>query len=363
MIDITNTNKITQLHPGSYLYHHGTNTEFELVSGKKITNLQLAFETYGKLNHQKDNIILIHHSLSMSAHVTDLYKTGVLGWWENMVGPNLPIDTNKYFIICINNIGSCFGSSGPNNCPNFPQVTIHDIVRSQKLLLDYLGISKLKLVIGSSIGGMLSLTWLQSYPKTIESLFVAACSAKAYAVNIYNRMMQQEIISSLKHSDPKLGLKLARMLGYYYYRSQEEFNNRFSCNNFNISDTYANLGLYKNTELYNYFDYNAKKFVEIFDLDSYLCLLNALDLYDLTIDKDYHLAGFFDAYQQNKDINITIAGIDSDLLFPLYQQHDLNTLLKQAGYKTYFIEHHSTHGHDAFLTEYLPFGKYIQKIL
>lgn len=376
-----NKTGIKQLNQGSYLYVHDCkNKPFKLVNNNYLNKLELAFEAYGKLNKEKDNIILIHHSLSMSAHVTDYYNTGIPGWWDNMIGDRLPLDTEKYFIICINNLGSCFGSTGPNNYANFPQITLHDIVKSQKILLDYLEINKLKLVIGSSIGGMLSLAWLQNYPEALEKLFVVACSAKSYPVNLYNRMMQQEIITSLKSNNPKLGLKLARMIGHYYYRNPEELNTRFYQDNkqlYNIfksyselnyekninQDNYTNPSLYKNTELYNYFDYNSDKFVDVFDVDSYLCLLNALDLYDLTLEKSYHSSGFQQAYLKNNNIDITVAGINTDMLFPLYQQEDVNNLLTTAGYKTNFIVHNSTYGHDAFLTEHEPFGKYISDIL
>lgn len=360
--------KNTTISTGHYLYSQ--EAPFKLVNGEYLTRLDLAYETYGKLNNEKNNVILVHHSLSMDAHASNYNQpdqSDKSGWWDCMIGDNKPLDTKKYFIICINNLGSCFGSSGPSNYNNFPLITIHDMVISQKLLLDYLGINKLKLIVGSSMGGMLSLAWLQLYPNSLENLFVAATSAKAYPVNIFNRMIQQEIIKiNLDNSDnSKLTLKIARMLGYLYYRSTDELNNRFADINQSLNQTIANIahnnanyidGMYKNTELYNYFSYNAEKFVNNFDQKSYLCLLNAMDLYDLT------QAGF-NQHITYKNINITIAGINSDILFPLYQQQEIYDLLVKSGYQPKFIEHQSSYGHDAFLVEHEKFGGYISSLL
>ena len=342
----------------SHLYSHTQN--FKLVSGESLEKLDLAYETYGKINAQKDNVILVHHSLSMSA------KASI--WWQGMIGENKTFDTNKYFIICINNLGSCFGSTGPSNYSdiNFPSITIHDMVISQKFLLDHLGISKLKLITGGSMGGMLGLAWLQLYPHMAENYFIAAASARAYPLNVFNRMIQQEIIKA-NLNDPQLTLKIARMLGYFFYRSSDELNNRFSDiagelnKEIDHSDTpeYLN-GAYKNTELYNYFSYNSDKFTKNFDYKSYLCLLNAMDYYDLTIQKPYHAAGFS---KPSHDVKITIAGISTDILFPLEQQIEIYDLLKLYGFSPKFIEHKSNYGHDAFLVEYNKFGEYISELL
>ena len=351
---VTNLNKQNTNLKSSYYIH---DKPFKLVSGEYLAKLELVYATYGTLNAKKDNVILIHHSLSMSAHAAD--------WWSNMIGEDKPLDTNKYFIICINNLGSCFGSTGPSNYPadNFPLITIHDMVISQKYLLDHLGLDKIKLVTGSSMGGMLSLAWLQLYPETLSNMFIAATCVRAYPVNIFNRMIQQEIIKS-NLNNAKQTLKIARMLGYFFYRSSNELNNRFADISTQIetkSESSGYLeGVYKNSELYKYYDYNSEKFVNNFDYKSYLCLLNAMDLYDLTIQKNYHQAGFT---KPNHHINITIAGITSDILFPMEQQLEINELLNQYGFKTKFIKHQSSYGHDAFLVEHNEFGGYITELL
>lgn len=365
--------KITRIDHNSFVYNH--NSEFELVNGQCLDNLVLAYETYGELNANQDNVVLLHHSLSMSAHAYN-YRQGFNdtsgfdydhksqnGWWDNMIGHDKPIDPNKHFIICINNLGSCFGTSGPVDYHgDFPVITIHDMVKSQKLLLDYLGIHQLHLIVGSSMGGMLSLAWLQLYPKTVENLFVAACAHKAYPINIFNRMIQQEIIN-LDKGDKKKGLKLARMLGFFNYRSNDELSYRFDdCNvSFNQAHNKADYkDLYKYSELYNYFSYNADKFVDNFDASSYQCLLTAMDLFDLTIEKSYHPAGYADI---NPNTKIVVVGIDSDILFPIAQQKDICTLLKSCGYNPFYIEHHSLFGHDSFLIEFEKFGRYLLKLL
>lgn len=365
--------KLSNIKQGCYLYSQ--DEKFSLVSGADLNNLDLAYETYGVLNSQKDNVILLHHSLSMSAHASSFYSNSQngndnnefdynhrsqAGWWDCMIGPGKVLDTDKYYIICINNLGSCFGSTGPSNYhAQFPTITIHDMVISQKLLLDYLGISKLKLIIGSSMGGMLSLAWLQLYPDTVENLFVAACAHKAYPINIFNRMIQQEIIH-LNQVDKSEGMKIARMLGYYNYRSSQELNSRFDNNNFAISSDYINQPVYKNSELYSYFSHNGIKFAENFHAESYLCLLNAMDLFDLTVSKSYHQAGYTAG---DKNTNIIIVGINSDILFPIFQQQESNDLLVKYGYRPEFIEHKSNLGHDAFLIEHEAFGEYIRKAL
>lgn len=357
--------------PGCYVY---SQTEpFKLVSGQYLDNLDLAYETYGKLNNNKDNVILLHHSLSMSAHAANItshdsdisfdynYKNDS-GWWDNMIGSGKAIDIEKYFVICINNLGSCFGSTGPMNYKGkFPAITIHDIINSQKVLLDYLEISKLKLIIGSSVGGMLSLAWLQMYPQTLEKLFVAACSHKAYPSNIFNRMIQQEIIK-LTPTNPEQGLKIARMLGYYNYRSNDELNSRFKDIKID-SDTlldYHHKPAYKTSELYSYFSYNADKFVSSFNTESYLCMLNAMDLYDLTKTTSYHPSNYPNI---NQNVDVCVTGIDTDVLFPMWQQQEVYDLLMKSGYKPRFIEHKSVHGHDAFLIEHKEFGEYIINLL
>lgn len=363
--------KITTIKPGSYVYSQ--DEPFRLVTGDALSHLDLAFETYGELNSAKDNVIVLHHSLSMSAHAANLERSNSstfdydhksqAGWWDNMIGSGKALDPNKYHIICINNLGSCFGSTGPNNYSGkFPIITIHDIARSQKLLLDYLGITKVKLIIGSSMGGMISLAWLQLFPSSLENLFLAACAHKAYPINIFNRMIQQEIIG-LSPNNPNLGLKVARMLGFYNYRSNTELNDRFKEDHVKMQLSaldYKNNAAYKHSELYSYFEHNAEKFAENFDVRSYLCMLNAMDLFDLSALKSYHSRGY---PLSSSNVKITIVGITTDILFPMWQQYEIYELLKESGYQPKFIEHDSDNGHDAFLKEHEKFGTYIACLL
>lgn len=347
---------------------------FNLVNKQSLESLCLAFEVYGELNTAKDNVIVIHHSLSTSAHAANLATPSTdfdynhrddAGWWDSMIGSGKALDPDEYCIICINNIGSCYGSTGPSDYPHeFPVITMHDIVNSQKLVLDQLGITKVKLLIGGSMGGMISLAWLQMYPNDLENIFLVACSHKAYPINVFNRMIQREILKldQDKSSGQKQGLKIARMLGYYNYRSNSELEDRFGNVNSELAGdrALADSEAYKNTELYNYFSYNADKFIKNFDADSYNVLLNAMDLFDLSKENAYHAAGYPSV---NNECNIIVVGIDTDILFPIWQQQEIVDLLRACGYDPYFIEHVSPFGHDAFFIEHEAFSGYISRLL
>lgn len=368
--------QITTISKNTYSYSH--KNDFKLVSDVGLKDLKLVYEAYGELNSDKNNVIVLHHSLSMSAHAANLvdetdtddedydydHKSN-RGWWDSMIGPGKVLDTDKYYIICINNLGSCFGSTGPDDYNGqFPVITMHDIANSQYVLLNHLGIDTVRLMIGSSMGGMISLAWLQLYPETIENIFVTACAHKAYPINTFNRMIQREIINldPDKSNQRKQGLKIARMLGFYNYRSSHDLSKRFDSLNLeidkkNLADNFDSV---KHTELYNYYCYNSEKFIKAFSTESYLTLLNAMDMFDLTINKTYHSAGFKNI---NKQANIFVVGIDSDILFPIYQQEDTYHLLVDSGYNTQFITHKSQYGHDAFLIDHDAFADYISRVL
>lgn len=217
---------------------------------------------------------------------------------------------------------------------------------------------------GGSMGGMISLAWLQMYPNDLENIFLVACSHKAYPINVFNRMIQREILKldQDKSSGQKQGLKIARMLGYYNYRSNSELEDRFGNVNSELAGdrALADSEAYKNTELYNYFSYNADKFIKNFDADSYNVLLNAMDLFDLSKENAYHAAGYPSV---NNECNIIVVGIDTDILFPIWQQQEIVDLLRACGYDPYFIEHVSPFGHDAFFIEHEAFSGYISRLL
>ena len=358
-----------QYENGLKIFHY--TKEFKFSSGQTIAELFLAYETYGELSEKKDNVVLIHHALSTGSHVASHKKNKTDGWWEAMVGPDKPIDTQSSFVICINNISGCYGSSGPStinpltNKPyqlDFPITTFSDIAKSQKLLMDFLGISKIQTIVGCSVGGMISLQWAIDFPESVATLFLASSCHKAYPANIANRTVQREIIqldpdwnNGNYHKNPQAGLKIARKLGFYTYKSQAEFNRRFEYSRLNnkVEDLAE-----KTSEIEHYLDYNASKFTKIFDANSYLYITKAMDIYDVTNNEKDEIKNF----KKIKAI-VTVLSVNTDILFPPFQQEKIYSLLNQAGIEVNYIEYQSTNGHDTFLIETDEIGKYIKQLI
>lgn len=343
--------KVTNL--DNCVFKYQSNKDFYFENGQSIPSLELQYETYGTLNNSKSNVILIHHSLSVGANVRN--------WWGNFIGENKILDPNKYFIICINNLGSCFGSSGPSlntinpktNKPylkDFPEFTFKDIVNSQLELLEYLNIDKIHAVIGSSMGGMISLSLLEMKPEIVNNIFLCATAYKAYPFNIANRMVQKEIIIKNQEyqngyytNNPSNAIKLARKLGLLFYRGIPELNERF------YDNSLSNI-----ENIYNFYEYNADKFCKIFDANSYVYTLNCMDNFEIK----------FKAHNtKNNKTKIFIIGIDSDILFPLYQQKELYLELQKTYKNITFVEHKTLYGHDSFFIETQEYSNYLQDFL
>lgn len=362
---------IEQQPDGSKYFH--SKEPFTLLSGEVLSHLILRYETWGILNSTKSNAVLIHHALSVGSHVTSSEKDSEKGWWQEMVGPGKAIDTSKYFVICINNLGSCFGSSGPLSPLDadgmadgmtgkyyrgkFPQVDIQDMVVSQKLLADHIGITKFHAIVGASMGAMLSLSWGIEYPDTVEKMILISSGYKAYPANIANRSIQRQAIymdpdwqqGNYTSSADISGFRLARKLGLYSYRNSTEWNRRFnSHNNHQVKDT----------EIIEYMEYNAEKFCKKFDANSYLILTKAMDYFDVT--KSYQS---LDQCFSRVLANTLIISVESDVLFTPQQQEELQAALKANGVESQYINHHSQYGHDAFLVEIEPFTEYIGTFL
>jgi homoserine O-acetyltransferase len=328
--------------------HYVSRQEFRFEQGGSINPLVLAYETYGQLNSARDNAILVHHALSADSHVAASDQNPAAGWWEGMVGPGKYLDTNRWFVICINNLGSCAGSSGPLSInpltgraygPDFPAVTFVDMARSQKRLIDALGITELHAIIGSSMGAMLSVTWAALYPEHTRNLVSICSSARVYPANQANRMLQRDAICSdpnwnkghYRDSSTLEGFRTARKIGLLTYRNSRELNQRFA-------------GKTGRESIENYLQYNADKFVRRFDCNSYLRLLGAMDSYDL----ESNGRSLFDALGA-VTARVLVIAVDSDVLFPPQQQRELFEAFRAAGVRADYIEHHSDHGHDAFL--------------
>lgn len=335
--------------------------KFPFVLGGCLPQLSLVFETYGQLNAQKDNVVLVHHALSTHSHIASHALDPSPGWWQDMVGAGCPIDTDQYYVICCNNLGSCFGSSGPTSTnPNtgqpyrldFPALSIADMVNAQMALLDALGIEQVHAVIGPSMGAMLSLTMALNYPLRLKKFIAISSSYKTYPANDAVHAIQRDII----RLDPNwqqghytntslVGFDLARKFGHLSYRNKSELNHRFD-----QSDDERTI--------HDYLDYNARKFTQKFDANSYIYLTEAMDRFNVTKGvKDAHTA--FAPIQAES----LIIAVSSDHLFPPYQQQALYDYLQQAGKSSRFKLVQSDYGHDAFLVETEKIGRLIAGFL
>lgn len=361
-------NELIKRVDGRWLYQ--SNQPFLLQSGEELPAIELVYETWGTLNKNKDNVIVVHHALSVGSHVAESFDRPERGWWNDIVGPGKPVDSNHFFVVCINNLGSCFGSSGPTSVnphtgraynASFPSITIGDMVNAQRQLIETLGIRRLYAIIGNSMGAMLSLAWAIAYPSMVNRLMLTCTSYKAYPANIANRDIQQSLIrldpawnnGNYDASESLVGFQLARKLGLYTYRNAAEWNNRF--NSFNVK---GGASAPADHEIVSYMDYNAKKFVKSFDANSYLTLLAAMDSYDVT-------RGYESTRQAFSRItaSVVLVSEESDILFTPQQQQELFSCLQEAQVTAHFISQSSQYGHDSFLIETEQFGFYIKNVL
>jgi homoserine O-acetyltransferase len=347
--------------------------ELVLDSGKKIGPVKIAYETYGKLNREKSNAVLIVHALSGDAHVAGTScQQGIVGWWDNLIGPGKSIDTNKFFVICSNIIGGCKGSTGPSSInPNtgkeyatdFPTITIRDIVNVQKVLLDHLKIKKLLSVIGGSMGGMQVLQWMVAYPERIKSAIPIATSMKHTPQQIaFNEVGRQAIIADpnwrkgryYDFAVPAKGLALARMIGHITYMSDDSMANKFGRR---FKPKKDNNKFSPEFEVEGYLQYRGGSFVKRFDANSYLYITKAMDYFNIVNGK--RLADIFKGLKAK----ILVISFKSDWLYPSQQSQEIVRACKLARVKTSYCEIKSTYGHDAFLLEVDEEGQIIKHFL
>ncbi|MDR7868615.1 MAG: homoserine O-acetyltransferase [Sporomusaceae bacterium] len=325
-----------------------------LVLGGALPEVTVAYETYGALAPDKDNVVLVCHALTGDSHCAAHNDNDEEGWWDLLVGPGRPIDTDRFFVICANVLGGCQGTTGPASPDpatgrpygaSFPEVTIRDMVRVQKRLLEALGINRLSLVIGGSMGGAQALEWAVTYPGFAEA--VAALAAPGYAsaqAIAYNRVGRQAVMldPEWRGGDyyggpgPVQGLALARGVGMITYQSEPSMAAKFARKTRN--------GQF---EIENYLDYQGQCLVQRFDANSYLCLLRALDLYDLGMGHASYRAAL-----ARIEARVLVAGVTSDILYPAYQQIELVEILKSLGVRAEYAEVDSPHGHDGFLIDF-----------
>jgi homoserine O-acetyltransferase len=335
-----------------------------LDSGAELAPVDLAYESYGTLNADKSNAVLICHALTMDQYVASRHPlTGKPGWWINMVGPGKPIDTDRFCVICINVLGSCLGSSGPasidpaTDAPfamDFPVITIGDMVRAQAILLDHLGIETLACVIGGSMGGMQALSWAALYPDRVRNAIVIASTARHSAQNIaFHEVGRQAIMADPNwqegryygHTLPAKGLAVARMAAHITYMSEQGLTEKFGRN---LQDRDSkSFGFDADFQVESYLRHQGISFVERFDANSYLYITRAMDYFDLAEPHGGVLARAF----QGSRTRFCLISFDSDWLYPTAESRRIVHALNAAGAAASFVELSSPFGHDAFLID------------
>ena len=341
----------------------------KLASGSEIKNFPLAFQTYGKLNADCSNAILICHALTGDQYVASPNPvTGKNGWWDFMIGEDKPIDTNKFFVISSNIIGSCMGSFGPKEIDpktgepyglNFPIVTINDMVQAQNLLIEHLGISKLHAVIGGSTGGMQALAWAVLFPQKVNLVIPMATSYRHSPQNIaFHEVGRQAIMADpnwcegkyfLEKKYPSSGLAVARMTAHITYLSESALQKKFGRNlqnKENLSFTFA-----QDFKVESYLHHQGQSFVERFDANSYLYVTKAVDYFDLESDFGGKLGSAFLDFSKNKNGKFCLISFSDDWLFPPSESKKLTQALISCGVNVSSITINSSAGHDSFLLE------------
>ncbi|WEU40127.1 MAG: homoserine O-acetyltransferase [Candidatus Odinarchaeum yellowstonii] len=335
----------------------------QLSSGVTLKPITVAYETYGELNKDKSNAILVEPTLTADAHVAGVNKEGQVGWWDMIVGPNKALDTYQYFVICTNVLGGCKGTTGPSSINpktkkpygvDFPVITIEDMVKVQKMLIDYFGIKKLYAVIGGSMGGMQVLQWLADYPEYVRKAIVIATSARNSAMCIaFNQVGRVAIMSDpnwnggdyYDKEPPRAGLALARMIGHITYLSDSSMREKFG-RKLQGKESYG-YDFNIEFQVESYLQYKGTHFVKRFDANSYLYLTRAVDYFDLTNNGKRSLAEAF----KNVKSKVLVIGITSDWLYPTYQQKEIVLALTANNVDVTYQELESDYGHDAFLVE------------
>jgi homoserine O-acetyltransferase len=351
---------------------------FFLESGETLQPVTIAYETYGELNEDRSNAILILHALSGSGHAAGYHDPSEEkpGWWDNSIGPGKAFDTNRFFVVCSNVLGSCYGSSGPKSINpqtgkpyglNFPLVTIGDMVRAQLQLIDYLGIDQLLCVAGGSMGGMQALEWAAHYPHRLKAAIPLATTARHSPMLIaFSEVGRQAIYADpawnngnyySQEQKPDAGLAVARMVGHITYLSEEAMHHKFGRR---LQDL-ERYGYEFETEfaVESYLKYNGNNFTRRFDANSYLYVTKALDYFDLSSATGSLAA----AFANSADVKYLVVSFTSDWLYPSYHSKELVSALTAIGADVTYLDIQSSWGHDAFLLEVDTMTKLISSFL
>ncbi len=351
--------------PASLVARYGPDRPLVMDCGVDLAPWQIAYQTYGELNAARSNAVLVCHALTGDQHVANLHPvTGKPGWWETMVGPGRPIDTDRFFVICTNVIGGCMGTTGPASLNpatgkpwgiDFPVVTIRDMVRAQAMLVDHLGIDSLFCVAGGSMGGMQVLQWAASYPERVFSAMPIAAAAIHSAQNIaFHEVGRQAVMADpdWRHGryleegvKPAKGLAVARMGAHITYLSEKALHRKFGRR---LQDREApTFSFDADFQVESYLRYQGEAFVERFDANSYLYVTRAMDYFDLAADHGGVLANAF----RGTKTRFCVASFTSDWLFPTSGSRAVVHALNAAGASVSFVEIESDKGHDAFLLD------------
>jgi len=336
-----------------------------LDSGAMLDGLEIAYRTYGRLNADRSNAILICHALTLDQHVASKHPlTGKPGWWSLAVGPGLPIDPERHFIICSNVVGGCMGTTGPSSTDPatgepwglaFPMITIADMVRAQAMLLDHLGVETLLAVVGGSMGGMQVLQWAADYPERLFSAVCIASAARHSAQNIaFHEVGRQAIMADpdWKGGDylktgcrPEKGLAVARMAAHITYLSEAALQRKFGRE---LQRDGLSWGFDADFQVESYLRHQGASFVERFDANSYLYITRAMDYFDLAASRGGQLA---EAFRPARDVRFCVLSFTSDWLYPTVESREIVRALNAAGARASFVEIESDKGHDAFLLD------------
>jgi homoserine O-acetyltransferase len=350
--------------PHSDLVRFGPDKPLRLDAGVDLSPFQIAYKTYGTLNDERSNAILALHALTGDQYLIGEHPaTGKAGWWETMVGPGKPIDTDRFFVICPNVLGGCMGTTGPASKTasgepyglTLPVVTIGDMVRSQAMLLDHLGIDSILCVTGGSMGGMQALQWAASYPERVFAALPIACAARHSAQNIaFHEVGRQAVMADpdwrngrylTEGTSPRRGLAVARMAAHITYLSDAALHRKFGRE---LQDRKApTFGFDADFQVESYLRHQGSIFVERFDANSYLYITRAMDYFDLAADYQGVLANAF----RGAKTRFCIVSFTSDWLFPTSDARQMVHALNAAGASVSFAEIVTDKGHDAFLLE------------
>ena len=351
--------------PASPVARFEADQPLPLDAGVSLSPFQVAYQTYGTLNADKSNAVLICHALSGDQHVaSDNPVTGKPGWWELMVGPGKPIDTDRYFVICSNVLGGCMGTTGPASIDprtgkayglDLPVITVRDMVRAQAMLVDRLGINTLLCVLGGSMGGMQVLQWAASFPERVFAAVPIACAARHSSQNIaFHEVGRQAVMADPdwcggKYADigknPRKGLAVARMAAHITYMSDEALHRKFGRQ---LQDrTKLTFGFDADFQVESYLRYQGTAFVGRFDANSYLYMTRAMDYFDLAVDYGGVLANAF----RGTRTRFCVVSFTSDWLFPTPENRTIVHALNAAAANVSFVEIETDRGHDSFLLD------------